>query len=145
MLKGWLESQHMRPRMPNSANQTLVKTGFTFAPGFERQGPVGDDASDRLSIDVLTDCRQEAEQMTAVDVFGWRYRAGSLPMPYTRPNRRFYLTPPAIPTFVISVLLAVLAVLAVYGHIAQLHSIGGFTLLLIAYVVLLLGTLFRGI
>lgn len=66
-------------------------------------------------------------------------------MPYARPIRRFYLTPPAVPTFVISVLLAVLALLAVYGHIAQLHSIGGFTLLLIAYVVLLLGTLLRGI
>jgi hypothetical protein len=34
-----------------------------------------------------------------------------------------------VPTFVISVLLAVLAVLAVYGHIPQLHSIGGFTLM----------------
>jgi hypothetical protein len=43
------------------------------------------------------------------------------------------------------VLLAVLAVLAVYGHIPQLHSIGGFTLMLIAYLVLLVGTLFRGI
>src|SRR6476661_4898903 len=127
MLKGWLESQHMRPRMPNSANQTLVKTGFTFAPGFERRGPGGDDASDRLSIDVLTDCRREAEQTTAVDVFGVEISSRESSMPYTRPNRRFYLTPPAIPTFVISVLLAVLAVLAVYGHIPQLHSIGGFT------------------
>jgi hypothetical protein len=66
-------------------------------------------------------------------------------MPYTRPIRRFYLTPPAVPTFVISVLLAVVALLAVYGHIPQLHSIGGFTLLLIAYVILLVGNLFRGI
>jgi hypothetical protein len=66
-------------------------------------------------------------------------------MPYTRPIRRFYLTPPTVPTFVISVLLALLAVLAVYGHIAQLRSIGGFTILLIAYVVLLLGNLLRGV
>jgi hypothetical protein len=66
-------------------------------------------------------------------------------MPYTRPIRRFYLTPPAIPTFVVSVLLAVLALLAVYGHVPQLHSIGGFTILLIAYAVLLFGTLFRGV
>jgi hypothetical protein len=66
-------------------------------------------------------------------------------MAYTRPIRRFYLTPPAVPTFAISVFLAVLAVLAVYGHIPQLHSIGGFTLLLIAYVILLLGTLLRGV
>jgi hypothetical protein len=66
-------------------------------------------------------------------------------MPYTRPIRRFYLTPPAVPTFIISVLLAALALLVVYGHVPQLHSIGGFTILLIAYVVLLLGTLLRGI
>jgi hypothetical protein len=66
-------------------------------------------------------------------------------MPYTRPIRRFYLTPPAVPTFVVSVLLAVLALLAVYGHFPQLHSIGGFTILLIAYAVLLFGTLFRGV
>ena len=66
-------------------------------------------------------------------------------MPYTRPIRRFYLTPPTVPTFLISVLLAVVALLSVYGHIPQLHGIGGFTFLLIAYVVLLLGTLFRGI
>jgi hypothetical protein len=59
--------------------------------------------------------------------------------------RRFYLTAPAVPTFVISVLLAVVAVLAAYGHIPQLHSIGGFPLLLIAYVVLLVGTLLRGV
>jgi hypothetical protein len=77
--------------------------------------------------------------------FGGEISSGECSMPYTRPIRRFYLTPPAVPTFVISVLLAVLAMLAVYGHIPQLHSVGGFTLLLIAYVVLLLGTLLRGI
>jgi hypothetical protein len=66
-------------------------------------------------------------------------------MPYTRPIRRFYLTPPAVPTFIISVLLALVALLAAYGHIPQLHSIGSFTLLLIAYVVLLAGTLLRGV
>jgi hypothetical protein len=87
----------------------------------------------------------EAEQTTEVDVFGGKNSNRKSPMPYTRPIRRFYLTPPAVPTFVISVLLAVLAVFAVYGHIPQLHSIGGFTLLLIAYLVLLLGTLLRGI
>ena len=66
-------------------------------------------------------------------------------MPYTRPIRRFYLTPPAVPTFIISALLAVLALLAAYGHISQLHGIGSFTILLIAYVVLLAGTLLRGV
>jgi hypothetical protein len=84
------------------------------------------------------------EQTAAVDVFAGTHHEGTA-MPYTRPIRRFYLTPPAVPTFVISVLLAVLALLAVYGNVPQLHSIGGFTLLLIAYVVLLVGTLLRGV
>jgi len=66
-------------------------------------------------------------------------------MPYTRPYRRFYLTPPAIRTFVISVLLAVVAVLAVYGHFTLLHGVSAFLILLIGYVVLLLGNLMRGI
>jgi hypothetical protein len=66
-------------------------------------------------------------------------------MPYTRPYRRFYLTPPAVPTFVISVLLAVLAVLGTYGHLTLLHGVSSFTILLIAYVVLLIGNLLRGV
>jgi hypothetical protein len=66
-------------------------------------------------------------------------------MPYTRPIRRFYLTPPAVPTFIISVLLAIVAVLAVYGNVPALHGIGGFAFLLIAYVILLAGTLLRGV
>jgi hypothetical protein len=66
-------------------------------------------------------------------------------MPYTRPYRRFYLTPPAVPTFVISALLALIAVLAVYGHFTLFHGISSFVILLIAYVVLLLGNLLRGV
>jgi len=66
-------------------------------------------------------------------------------MPYTRPYRRFYLTPPAIPTFVISVLLAIVAVLAVYGHIALLRGVSSSLILLIAYIVLLVGNLLRGV
>lgn len=66
-------------------------------------------------------------------------------MPYTRPYRRFYLTPPAIPTFVISLLLAIVAVLAVYGHFTLLHGVSAFLILLIAYAVLLLGNLLRGV
>jgi hypothetical protein len=45
--------------------------------------------------------------------------SGKFLMPYTRPIRRFYLTPPAVRTFVISLLLAVLALLAVYGHFTR--------------------------
>ena len=66
-------------------------------------------------------------------------------MPYTRPIRRFYLTPPAVPTFIISILLAIVAVLAVYGSVPALHGISGFAFLLIAYVILLAGTLLRGV
>jgi hypothetical protein len=70
---------------------------------------------------------------------------GLVTMPYTRPYRRFYLTPPAFPTFVISVLLATLAVMAVYGHFTILNGVSSFLILLIAYVILLLGNLLRGV
>lgn len=66
-------------------------------------------------------------------------------MPYSRPISRFYLTAPRVPTFAISIVLALFAVLIVYGHLTQLHGINGFVLLLVAYVVLLLGTLLRGV
>jgi hypothetical protein len=66
-------------------------------------------------------------------------------MPYTRPIRRFYLTPPRLPTFIISLVLAVLAVSTVYGHFAQLQGINGFVILLIAWGVLMAGVLIRGI
>jgi hypothetical protein len=66
-------------------------------------------------------------------------------MPYTRPIRRFYLTPPRLPTFIISLVLAVLAVVTVYGHFSQLHGINGFVFLLIAWGVLMAGVLIRGI
>jgi hypothetical protein len=66
-------------------------------------------------------------------------------MPYTRPYRRFYLTPPTVPTFIISVLLALVAVMAVYGHFALLRGVSSFVLLLIAYVVLVIGNLLRGV
>jgi hypothetical protein len=66
-------------------------------------------------------------------------------MPYSRPISRFYLTAPRVPTFVISIVLALLALFAVYGHVPQLHGIDGFVILLLAYVVLLVGTLLRGV
>jgi hypothetical protein len=66
-------------------------------------------------------------------------------MPYTRPIRRFYLTPPSIPVFVVSVILALLAVLAVYGKMSIFNASYAFLILLIAYVVLLVGNLFRGV
>jgi hypothetical protein len=66
-------------------------------------------------------------------------------MPYTRPIRRFYLTPPRVLTFIISLVLAVLAVVAVYGHLAALHGINGFVILLVAWLVLAAGALIRGI
>jgi CHASE2 domain-containing sensor protein len=66
-------------------------------------------------------------------------------MPYTRPIRRFYLTPPKLWTFIISLVLAIIAVLAVYGHFAPLHPINGFLTLLIAWIILVAGVLVRGI
>ena len=66
-------------------------------------------------------------------------------MPYTRPVRRFYLTPPSIFTFGVSVVLALIAVFATYGHLVLFKGINAFLILLVAYLVLLAGTLFRGI
>jgi purine-cytosine permease-like protein len=66
-------------------------------------------------------------------------------MPYTRWSRRFYLTPPKLLTFIISLVLAVIALVAVYGHFSALHSINGFVTLLIAWLVLVAGVLIRGI
>jgi hypothetical protein len=66
-------------------------------------------------------------------------------MPYTRPVRRFYLTPPSLFTFVVSLVLALIAVLATYGHLVLFRGINSFLILLVAYLVLLAGTLFRGI
>jgi hypothetical protein len=66
-------------------------------------------------------------------------------MPYTRPIRRFYLTPPTVPTFLVSVVLALLAVFAVYGHVSIFKASSAFLVLLLAYIVLVVGNLFRGV
>jgi hypothetical protein len=67
------------------------------------------------------------------------------PMPYSRPIRRFYLTPPSVPIFVASVILAVLAVLAAYGKMSIFNASYAFLVLLVAYLVLLVGVMFRGV
>jgi hypothetical protein len=66
-------------------------------------------------------------------------------MPYTRPISRFYLTPPSVPVFLISVVLALLAVFAVYGHLSLFKASSAFLVLLIAYIVLAAGVLIRGV
>ena len=66
-------------------------------------------------------------------------------MPYTRPYRRFYLTPPSVPLFVISVVLAIVALLVTYGHAGIIKASYAFAVLAIAYIVLLIGVLFRGL
>jgi hypothetical protein len=76
-----------------------------------------------------------------------RYRAGlkkraEAAMPYAR-ARRFYLTPPSVPLFLVSVVLAVLAVLVTYGHLTLFRTSYTFMVLLIGYVVLAVGCLFR--
>jgi hypothetical protein len=62
-------------------------------------------------------------------------------------RRSFELTPPSFVVFIISVVLALLAVLVHYAHVS-LPVIGAanvFDVLMIAYVVMLVGVLFRGI
>jgi hypothetical protein len=63
-------------------------------------------------------------------------------MPYAR-ARRFYLTPPSVPLFFVSVVLAILAVLVTYGHLSLIRPSYAFLVLLISYVVLAIGCLFR--
>jgi hypothetical protein len=58
----------------------------------------------------------------------------------------FWLTPPAKATFIISVVLAILALLVQYAHAAiPVVSGHGFETLLVAFLLLLAGNLFRGI
>jgi hypothetical protein len=66
-------------------------------------------------------------------------------MPFRRGG--FALTPPSVLIFVISLVLAVLALLVHYGHVSvPIISVSHvFDVLAIAYVVLMVGVLFRGI
>jgi hypothetical protein len=56
----------------------------------------------------------------------------------------FDLSAPRIVTFVISVAIAVVAVVIHYGHIAIPPIESGFSILLLGYLVLALGTMVRG-
>jgi uncharacterized membrane protein YeaQ/YmgE (transglycosylase-associated protein family) len=60
---------------------------------------------------------------------------------------RFHLTPPTFPVFIISLVLAVLALLVHYAglRIPIITAANAFDALAIAYVVLLVGVLFRGL
>jgi small-conductance mechanosensitive channel len=62
-------------------------------------------------------------------------------------RRGFELTPPTFVVFVISVILALVAVLVHYGHVAVpiVGSAHVFEVLLAGYVVMLIGVLFKGV
>jgi hypothetical protein len=62
-------------------------------------------------------------------------------------RRGFELTPPSFVVFVISVILALLAVLVHYGHIAMpiIGAAHVFEVLLAGYIVMLIGVLFKGV
>jgi hypothetical protein len=64
-------------------------------------------------------------------------------MPFRRAG--FALTPPSLPIFAISLVLALIAILARYDilHIPMLTSARAFLMLVIAYVVLAIGVLVR--
>jgi hypothetical protein len=63
-----------------------------------------------------------------------------------RGKTMFQLTPPAQATFTISVVIAVIAVILHYAHIAIPHvTQSNFVILLIGYLVLLAGNLFKGV
>jgi small-conductance mechanosensitive channel len=62
-------------------------------------------------------------------------------------RRGFELTPPTFVVFVISVILALLALVMHYGHVAvpMIGSAHVFEVLLAGYVVMLIGVLFKGV
>jgi len=62
-------------------------------------------------------------------------------------RRGIELTPPSFIVFVISVILALLAVLMHYGHVAVpiVGASRAFDVLMAGYVVMLIGVLFRGV
>jgi hypothetical protein len=66
-------------------------------------------------------------------------------MPYRRAS--FALTPPSMMIFVIALVLALLAMLAHYTHasVPLLNASHSFDALAIAFVVLTIGVLFRGV
>jgi predicted tellurium resistance membrane protein TerC len=57
--------------------------------------------------------------------------------------RRFFLTPPSVPVFFISIALAILALLVTYGYVTAIRSSYAFVVLLISYALLMIGCLFR--
>ena len=63
-------------------------------------------------------------------------------MPYAR-ARRFFLTPPSVPVFFISIALAILALLVTYGYVTAIRPSYAFTVLLVSYALLMIGCLFR--
>ena len=66
-------------------------------------------------------------------------------MPYRRGG--FALTPPSLVIFLISLVLALIALLIRYAHVSVpiISSSRVFEVLSIAYVVLMIGVLFRGV
>jgi hypothetical protein len=66
-------------------------------------------------------------------------------MPFRRGG--FALTPPSVLLFVISLVLAVLALLVHYGHMSVpiISASHVFDVLAIGYLVLMIGVLFRGV
>ena len=60
-------------------------------------------------------------------------------------NMPLELSAPKVITFVISVVLALIAAVAHYAHIALPFSRTGFTLLLVGYLVLAAGNVFRNV
>ena len=66
-------------------------------------------------------------------------------MPYRRAG--FALTPPSLVIFLISLVLAAIALLVHYAHVSVpiISSARVFDVLAIAYVALMIGVLFRGV
>jgi hypothetical protein len=55
------------------------------------------------------------------------------------------LSAPKIITFIVSIIIAAIAVIVHYAHVAIPHVHSGFVILLIAYLILAAGNLLRGV
>jgi hypothetical protein len=66
-------------------------------------------------------------------------------MPYRRGS--FALTPPSWPVFAISLVLAILALLVHYTHVVFpiITAARAFDVLAVAFIIMLVGVLFRGV
>ncbi len=93
-------------------------------------------------MDTFTQFDNEGNKITAMAFSGHRF--GAMEATHAlRPCAAIFLTPPSVPVFFISIVLAILALLVTYGYVTAIRSSYAFAVLLISYALLMIGCLFR--